>query len=110
MLVLTRKLKQQIQIGADITITVLRVQGNNVRIGIDAPQNVRVMRGELPIQVDLCLDDEPAQEVQPAPKTSRKFTTEARNPGETSSLRTAPLSSAVLRRRGAGAVTTAAAW
>lgn len=48
MLVLTRKLQQQILIGNDITITVLRVQGNKVRIGIDAPEAVRVVRGELP--------------------------------------------------------------
>ena len=48
MLVLTRKLQEQISIGQDITITILRVKGNTVRIGIDAPDNVRVLRGELP--------------------------------------------------------------
>ena len=48
MLVLTRKPQEQIRIGNGITITVLRVKGNTVRIGIDAPRDVRVVRGELP--------------------------------------------------------------
>lgn len=47
MLVLTRKTDQKIQIGENITITVIRVKGQSVRIGIDAPQQVRVMRTEL---------------------------------------------------------------
>jgi carbon storage regulator CsrA len=48
MLVLTRKLNQRVQIGDDITITVLRVKGNTVRLGIEAPRGVRVLRAELP--------------------------------------------------------------
>lgn len=48
MLVLTRKLKEQIQIGDNITISILRVKGNSVRIGIQAPRDVRVARNELP--------------------------------------------------------------
>ena len=48
MLVLTRKADEQIMIGDDITVTVVRVRGNKVRIGIEAPRHVRVMRGELP--------------------------------------------------------------
>ncbi len=47
MLVLTRKADEQILIGDDIKITLLRVRGNSVRIGIDAPKNIRVVRGEL---------------------------------------------------------------
>jgi len=47
MLVLTRKLDEAIQIGDNIKITVLRVKGNTVRIGIDAPKDVRVIRDEL---------------------------------------------------------------
>src|SRR5262245_48106480 len=47
MLVLTRKTQQQIQIGDNITITVVRVKGESVRIGIAAPHEVRVMRAEL---------------------------------------------------------------
>ncbi len=47
MLVLTRKTDEQILIGDDIKITLIRVRGNSVRIGIDAPREVRVVRGEL---------------------------------------------------------------
>jgi len=47
MLVLTRKLDEAIQIGDNIKITVLRVKGNTVRIGIEAPKSVRVIRDEL---------------------------------------------------------------
>ena len=48
MLVLTRKLQEKIQIADSITITVLRVKGNSVRLGIEAPRSVRVVRSELP--------------------------------------------------------------
>lgn len=47
MLVLTRKQQQQIQIGEGVTITILKVKGNTVRIGIDAPSDVKVVRSEL---------------------------------------------------------------
>ena len=47
MLVLTRKANEQILIGDDITITLVRVRGNCVRLGIEAPREVRVVRGEL---------------------------------------------------------------
>lgn len=48
MLVLTRKMGETIQIGDDVQLTVLRIKGNTVRIGIEAPANVRVRRGEIP--------------------------------------------------------------
>ena len=47
MLVLTRKRDEQIRIGDDITISILRVKGNTVRVGIEAPRAIRVVRGEL---------------------------------------------------------------
>jgi carbon storage regulator CsrA len=50
MLVLTRKANQQIQIGDGIVITILQVKGNTVRVGIDAPREVRVVRGELELK------------------------------------------------------------
>jgi carbon storage regulator CsrA len=53
MLVLTRKLQQQIKIGEQVTITILRVKGQTVRVGIEAPRDVRVIRGELPSGSDL---------------------------------------------------------
>ena len=48
MLVLTRKLDEQIRIGQDVTITIVRLHGNTVRIGVEAPRDVRVRRAELP--------------------------------------------------------------
>lgn len=47
MLVLTRKPDETILIGDNIKITLLRIRGNSVRIGIEAPREVRVVRGEL---------------------------------------------------------------
>jgi carbon storage regulator len=47
MLVLTRKYQEKIRIGHDITITVLRTKGKAVRLGIEAPADVPVIRGEL---------------------------------------------------------------
>lgn len=47
MLVLTRKVKEQIFIGDNIVVTVVRSTNGSVRLGIDAPKNVRVVRGEL---------------------------------------------------------------
>lgn len=51
MLVLTRKTSESIVIGNDITVTVLEVRGDQVRIGIDAPRSVQVHREEIYQQV-----------------------------------------------------------
>jgi carbon storage regulator CsrA len=48
MLVLTRKAGQQIRIGDQITLTIVKTQGQTVRVGIEAPREVRVVRAELP--------------------------------------------------------------
>lgn len=47
MLVLTRKSEQKIRIGNDIVITVLKVQGDQVSIGIEAPKDLQIVREEL---------------------------------------------------------------
>ena len=47
MLVLGRKEEQTIQIGDDIRVTILRIKGNCVRVGIEAPEQVRILREEL---------------------------------------------------------------
>ena len=47
MLVLDRKLGETIRIGPDTVITVCRLTRGHVRIGIDAPREVTVLRGEL---------------------------------------------------------------
>jgi carbon storage regulator len=47
MLVLTRKPGQTVRIGEDIEIRVLQATGNRVKISIDAPERVTILRGEL---------------------------------------------------------------
>jgi len=47
MLVLSRKAGERIRIGDNITIVVNRVVGSRVSVGIEAPANVRIVRGEL---------------------------------------------------------------
>lgn len=47
MLVLTRKAAEAIQLGSDVTITVLEIKGNKVRLGITAPDHVNIARAEL---------------------------------------------------------------
>jgi carbon storage regulator CsrA len=47
MLVLTRKSRQQIQIGPYVTVTILQIKGQSVRVGIEAPKDVSVLRMEL---------------------------------------------------------------
>ena len=47
MLVLSRKLGEKLVIGDNITVVISRVAGNRVTLGIEAPANVRIVRGEL---------------------------------------------------------------
>jgi carbon storage regulator len=47
MLIVTRKLGESVMIGADVTVTVLSIKGNQARIGIAAPKNVSVHREEV---------------------------------------------------------------
>lgn len=47
MLILTRKVGESLVIGDDVSIIVLGVKGNQVRIGVDAPKSVTVHREEI---------------------------------------------------------------
>jgi carbon storage regulator len=47
MLVLSRKVGERIQLGDNITVTLVKVSGNLVRLGIEAPPNLAVVRQEL---------------------------------------------------------------
>lgn len=47
MLVLTRKSKESIKLGDDITITITEIKGGSVRLGIEAPSNLRIYRKEI---------------------------------------------------------------
>lgn len=48
MLVLSRKPLETVYVGNNITITVLSIRGGVVKLGIEAPGSVRILRGELP--------------------------------------------------------------
>lgn len=58
MLVLTRRIGQAIRIGPDIEVHVIRVEGDRVVLGFDAPREIAVVRSELHVEV--------AEEVQRA--------------------------------------------
>jgi carbon storage regulator CsrA len=66
MLVLSRKVGEKLVIGDNITIVVNRVAGNRVTIGIDAPEEVRIIRGELKATTDQFQTEPPAREPAPA--------------------------------------------
>jgi carbon storage regulator len=68
MLVLSRKIGEKLVIGDNITVVVSRVAGNRVTLGIEAPSDVRIVRGELHL-------DE--AETTPAVRSARGFHREA---------------------------------
>lgn len=47
MLVLTRRVEERIRIGKDIVVTIIKVKGDRVRVGIEAPPKVTVHREEI---------------------------------------------------------------
>lgn len=63
MLILTRRVGESVMIGEDVTITVLGVKGNQVRVGINAPKNVAVHREEIYQRIKLERQGE--RQVQP---------------------------------------------
>ena len=69
MLVLSRKVGETIKIGDGITIVVNRISGNRVTLGLQAPKNMRIIRGELtPFDKETpSRDQEPA--TKPVPVT-----------------------------------------
>ncbi len=73
MLVLSRKQNEKICIGNSITVTVLRMKGKAVRLGIEAPRDINVVRGELTFD----FSDEGENAVEP---TSEWTATSKRSP------------------------------
>lgn len=67
MLVLTRKHQEKIRIGEHITITVLKTKGKTVRLGIEAPAEIPVIRGELSFAGQAIEWHADEEEAEPAP-------------------------------------------
>ena len=67
MLILTRRVGETLMIGDQVTVTVLGVKGNQVRIGINAPKDVSVHREE--IYQRIRRDDDPAEGQQGEPSS-----------------------------------------
>lgn len=51
MLILTRRIGETLMVGDDVTVTVLGVKGNQVRIGVNAPKDVAVHREEIYLKI-----------------------------------------------------------
>jgi carbon storage regulator len=47
MLILSRKVNEKIMIGDDISVSIIEVRGDQVRVGVEAPKNVKVFRQEV---------------------------------------------------------------
>ena len=52
MLVLSRKESEKIKLGEDIVLTIVRVTGDRVRLGIEAPEDMLILREELDQKLD----------------------------------------------------------
>ncbi len=68
MLVLTRKLMERLYIGEDICVTVVRLEGGQVRLGIEAPRHIPVVRAEL--VTDRVIGPPPSSSPSPTPSPS----------------------------------------
>jgi carbon storage regulator len=66
MLILTRRIGESVMIGDDVSITVLAVKGNQVRVGIDAPKHLSVHREEIYERVKAAKAADLAPAIKPA--------------------------------------------
>jgi carbon storage regulator len=81
MLVLTRKLMEKLFIGDDICVTVVRLEGGQVRLGIEAPREIAVVRAELLEPRPAPALPDVAEGPPPAPMALRTRPAEARGIG-----------------------------
>ncbi len=76
MLVLSRKAGERIQIGDNVTLIVQRISGNRVALGIEAPDDVKIIRGELERLVTQF--DDPRPELTPSSAAPRQSSPKSR--------------------------------
>lgn len=65
MLILTRRMGESLRINDDISITVLGIKGNQVRLGIDAPREVEVHREEIYLRIQAEKKGQPTDPANP---------------------------------------------
>jgi carbon storage regulator len=73
MLILTRRVGETVVIGEDITVTVLGVKGNQVRLGVNAPREVTVHREEIFERIKREESGEAAADEEPSEHTREKL-------------------------------------
>ena len=66
MLVLSRRVDEEICIGDNIRLLVLSIQGGKVRLGVEAPEGVRIMRKELLLRDELAAAGNDSSPIHPA--------------------------------------------
>jgi carbon storage regulator CsrA len=107
MLVLTRKHQEKIRIGDNITITILKTKGKAVRVGIEAPTDVAVVRGELAAvetpETSLSESDLTSSETVTLTRHPRRFSTQ---PAENWAPKSRPRQTEVPARRSAASSVT----
>jgi carbon storage regulator len=69
MLILTRRVGETLMIGDEVTVTVLGVKGNQVRIGVNAPRDVAVHREEIYERIKREQAEQAAQQGESGPET-----------------------------------------
>ncbi len=86
MLILSRKESEQVCLGNDIVLTIVRVSNDKVRVGVTAPSDVKVLRGELQSQTIEIKIHRP-EEIPIAPNETVKGESVQRRAGDVDTMR-----------------------